>query len=675
MRKWGVKLKLYWCNNCNVPIREKVCGRCGGEGVELHVGEPGDIRPGFPGDLRIIEEGIRNEFGTLKFMKLLDLDSSLFFLNKVPHVDDMREVIVGGVIVGRLHFDLDSMCWRWRLSKYSSVVALSEGLVKKFVVDKPKPLEPLGDGGREGEQAVVVDGSGEPVALALTRRGKFRVQTLFKKGSEEPVRRKATLEDLMKSNELWIRSRISRGVRNVAIMSEKTRLPVVVSYSGGKDSLVALHLVLRAGIEPVMLFNDTGLELPETVKNVNEVSEIYGLRLINASAGDKFWDAVRVFGPPGKDYRWCCKVIKLVPISRAYKNNFRGNVLSVVGQRAFESIDRSLSGSVWRNRWLPEVLSMSPVQDWDQISVWSYIYANKLPVNPLYFEGFERLGCYLCPAANVAEYYEVRRKYPDLWCRWEGFLREWSAERGLPECYVSRHLWRWHNPEAQGRKRVERWAGITTTSWIAEFIKRSGFEATLLSNPRNSEEVSVKITPKLPLDSFLSQWRVLGYKHSVIANESLEIKSLDGIIQVSAEGVIRAISSNALEDVITAVKLGVRWLKCVNCLSCVNWCPRNAIKILNGRPYVNPSTCSGCRVCVDVCPIAEMLVEKNIVTQILGKPKSRGRKKDVTTKLVSILGRKEIKGGGRETPSLEEGLRNLADFLEHIDLSSEDEES
>lgn len=93
---------------------------------------------------------------------------------------------------------------------------------------------------------------------------------------------------------------------------------------------------------------------------------------------------------------------------------------------------------------------MSPVQDWDQISVWSYIYINKLPVNPLYFEGFERLGCYLCPAANVAEYYEVRKKYPELWCRWEDFLKGWSAERGLPECYVSRHLWRWHNPEAQG---------------------------------------------------------------------------------------------------------------------------------------------------------------------------------------------------------------------------------
>jgi len=581
----------------------------------------------------------------------------------------MREIITGGVVVGRLHFDPDLMQWRWRLSKYSAVLALNEGLVKKFVVEKPKPLEPVGEGGREGEQAVIVDESGYPIALAVTRKGRFRVQTLFRGEPEEPIKKKTTLEDLVKSNELWLRTRVSKGVKNVAIMSSKTRLPVVVSYSGGKDSLVALHLVLRAGIEPVMLFNDTGLELPETVKNVREVSEIYGLKLINADAGNKFWEAVKVFGPPGKDYRWCCKVIKLVPIAKAYKNNFQGEVLSVVGQRAFESIDRSLSGSVWRNRWLPEVLSMSPIQEWDQISVWSYIHINKLPVNPLYFEGFERLGCYLCPAANIAEYYEIRRKYPELWCRWEDFLRAWSTEHGLPECYVSKHLWRWHNPEAQGRKRIEKWAGITTTSWVSEYVKRSGFEVTLVKNLQEGEEVSVKVTPELPLESFLSQWRILGYKYS-ITNGLLEVKSVNGVLQVSSNGLIRAVSSNALEDVITTIKIGVRWLKCVGCLSCVSWCPRKAINIVGGKPRVDPSRCLGCGICVDACPIAEMLVEKNIVTQLLGSPKSRGRR-DVVAKILSIISSKNVKKADKKnTPYVEEDLRGFADFLKYVDAAS-----
>ncbi len=670
-RRWGVRLKLYWCSNCNVPIRDQICSKCGAAGRELRVGEPGDIRPGFYGDLKIIEEGIVNEFGTAKLVSLLDLESSLFFLNKVPHVDDMREIIVGGVVVGRLHFDPDLMCWRWRLSKYSSLLALNEGLVKKFVVDRPKPLEPVGDEGRDGEQAVIVDKSGYPVALAVARKGKFRVQTLFKGEPEEPIRKRTTFEDLIKSNDFWLRTRISKGVKNVAIMSRKTGLPIVVSYSGGKDSLVALHLVLKAGIEPTMLFNDTGLELPETLRNVREVSEAYGLKLINADAGNKFWEAVRVFGPPGKDYRWCCKVVKLVPISRAYKSSFRGSVLSIVGQRAFESIDRSLSGSVWRNRWLPGVLSMSPIQEWDQISVWSYIHVNKLPVNPLYFEGFERLGCYLCPAANVAEYHEIKKKYPDLWCRWEEFLRTWVAERGLPEYYVSKHLWRWHNPEAQGRRRVEKWAGITATSWVSEFIRRSGFEATLLK--KNSEEVSVKITPRLPLDSLLSQWRVLGYKYS-LTNELLEIKSVNGILQINSNGLINAVSSDAFEEVITTIKLGVRWLKCVNCLSCVNWCPRDAIKIVDGRPQVDSSKCSGCRICVDACPIAEMLVEKNIVTQLLGNPRSRGRRKDVVTKALSILSGEGVRRVSRRSILYtEEDLGGFIDFLKHIDTAPEDE--
>lgn len=587
----------------------------------------------------------------------------------------MREVITGGLVVGRLYFDPDLMCWRWRLSKYSSVLALNEGLVKKFVIEKPKPLEPVGEGSREGEQAVVVDKSGYPVALAVVRKGKFRIQTLFKGGYEEPVRKKSIFEDLIKSNELWLRTRISKGVKNVAVMSRKTGLPVVVSYSGGKDSLVALHLVLKAGIEPTLLFNDTNLELPETIENVREVSEIYGLKLITADANNKFWEAVEIFGPPGKDYRWCCKVVKLVPISRAYKSNFQEGVLSVVGQRAFESIDRSYSGSVWRNRWLPNVLSMSPIQEWDQISVWSYIHINKLPVNPLYFNGFERLGCYLCPAANVAEYYEIRKKYPELWCRWEAFLRKWSSERGLPECYVLRHLWRWHNPEAQGRKRIEKWAGITTTSWTSEFVKRSGFEASLIKNSQDGEEVIVKITPKLPLNAFLAQWRILGYKYS-INNDLIEIKSINGTLQINQDGVIRAVSSNAFEEVITAVKLGVRWLKCVDCLSCVNWCSRNAIKIIDRKPYVEPSKCLGCRLCVDVCPVAEMLVEKNIVTQLLGKPKSRKRRKDTLTKILSVISSKKTsRVSMKDAQHIEEDLRGFIDFLEHINTASENENS
>ncbi|MFN3267878.1 MAG: 4Fe-4S binding protein, partial [Zestosphaera sp.] len=127
---------------------------------------------------------------------------------------------------------------------------------------------------------------------------------------------------------------------------------------------------------------------------------------------------------------------------------------------------------------------------------------------------------------------------------------------------------------------------------------------------------------------------------------------------------------------VTAVKLGIRWLKCVSCLSCVSWCPRNAIKIVDGKPRVDSSKCSGCGVCVDVCPIAEMLVEKNIVTQLLGKPKSRGRRRDVVTKALSVISsgivRKAVK---EDIPHTEEDLRGFTDFLKHINTTREDSDS
>lgn len=312
------------------------------------------------------------------------------------------------------------------------------------------------------------------------------------------------------------------------------------------------------------------------------------------------------------------------------------------------------------------MLSMTPIQEWDQITLWSYIRANKLPVNSLYFEGFERLGCYLCPAANIAEYHEICKKYPDLWGRWECFLRRWFSERAMRDEYVSKHLWRWHDPEAQGRRRVERWTGLSSCSWVSEYVLRSGFKAVFLEGSQASDAVAVKVSPPIPLDAYLSQWRVLGYRREH-TGERVKIKSLTGFVEASADGVFKASSSEVFEDDVAAVKVGVRWLKCVGCFSCVNWCPQGAIDVVGGRPEVNPIRCTGCRVCVSVCPISEVFVEKNIVTQLIGKSRSRGRGSAVTQELKSILAEGARKNrSGSVQQEWGPDLNGLNDFLRHL---------
>lgn len=43
---------------------------------------------------------------------------------------------------------------------------------------------------------------------------------------------------------------------------------------------------------------------------------------------------------------------------------------------------------------------VNPIVDWSDDDVWDYITSEKLPVNPLYCEGWKRVGCIGCPLAG-----------------------------------------------------------------------------------------------------------------------------------------------------------------------------------------------------------------------------------------------------------------------------------
>ncbi len=652
VRRWGVSTDIYWCRDHNVPSRDRECGGLE-EGVKLRLAEPADIRPAFRGDLRIIEEAMLNEFGTDILIRELGIDEENTYLNKAPHFDDMKEVVVGGSVVGRLYFDPKYLIWRWRLSFLSAEIAVLRGLVKTFTIKGPiRPLQSVGESQSEleGEQAIVLDGSGTPKALAIAKRGKFRIQS-FLKPSNPPIKRKASEKDFMEVNGFRLKAAVSRAVKHVAIMEAKTGLKPVASFSGGKDSLVALHIALRAGVEPDVLFNDTGLELPPVPPYVKDVAKRFGLELTVADAQDLFYKGLEVFGPPGKDFRWCCKVVKMSPIGKIYKTRYREGTLTIVGQRAYESIERSRSGAVWRNRWLPSALNISPIQDWDQLTVWAYIRREGLTPNPLYMLGFDRLGCFMCPAGNIAEYHMIKKLFPGIWREWEEALEKWRKRLGMSSMWVRYHLWRWLNPNAQGRRRIEEWLGVKRGEWRSEYVKRSGIEVRVT---RSGSHLKLTVTPPLSLEGIRAQWRVISTS-IVEEEECVRMKMKEGELKVCSGSDKSVINSSSMNDVLDALRLTTRWSKCVGCRNCETWCPEEAISVESRKPVVKPEKCSGCKVCLEVCPVAEVLVNKVIAPQVLGD--SKGAKRRKVSVSVELARRKSMKGA--EPPPSFEGLKKF----------------
>ena len=109
-------------------------------------------------------------------------------------------------------------------------------------------------------------------------------------------------------------------LRTGSLMAERyTGKPMVITYSGGKDSDVLLHLARRADIPIEVLYSLTTVDAPETVWHVRDVFR--ALELDGISAHIEFgkykgkrvtmWELIVQKGiPPSRLMRYCCSVFK-----------------------------------------------------------------------------------------------------------------------------------------------------------------------------------------------------------------------------------------------------------------------------------------------------------------------------------------------------------------------------
>ncbi len=632
---WPVRVETYWCQDLNVPMLGPECPG-GGRAKRVRLTDPGDARPAFEHDVETLRKGYTWETGGDAGFHDLRGYSVLLF-NKVPFMDLMYEVVSDGRVIGRLYWDPAVGGWRFRFSLPGLLRVWDRDPLPRIRV--PGGLRTLrkrriygNDSGLEpGRQVVFVDDSGDPIAVGYVHPDGDRIKahTIFwNRVSPRVSERPTAWEDAVKANEYYIYYYSSRAVKFVYVMNEKVSKPVIVSYSGGKDSLVALNITLEAGIRPYVLFNDTGIELPETRESVRRIVEEKGLELLVADAGDAFWRAVERVGPPGKDYRWCCKVTKLAPLSRLLQERFPDGALNVVGQRAYESLDRARSPRVWRNRWLPQILNISPIQYWGQLHVWLYIMDRKLPYNPLYERGFDRIGCFMCPAAFMAEYKHVEETHPELWNRWRRVLEKWARRIGLEgelaRAYVDGGLWRWLTPAVQKQRLAHR-LGVEFPDWRR--VYRRWLSPALIAYASGDDGAEAEFDSPFSLESLKDQYTVLGAFDPVKEGEHLVLRGPGRVKVVFTGDRIRVEGARgvlARELVLDAAKLAFRWTHCAGCRACETSCPTGAIRVLregNGfRPVVDPGKCIHCKLCLDNCPLADVTVERIYSALALGEP-------------------------------------------------------
>lgn len=207
---------------------------------------------------------------------------------------------------------------------------------------------------------------------------------------------------------------------------------VLCSFSGGKDSLVATHLAHRllsgCGVPVEVIFVDTTIGLPVVRAYVEEVSRMYGWRLVVLSPRRSFFEIASRQGMPTPRTRWCVRQLKLVPLLEYAASLGKRRVLFVTGLRREESRRRSgLRGLFYRYYRGVEIFYVDPIVNWSDGDVERYIEENGLPVNPAYrLVGFS--GECLCVVfAKLDQLVRVAREYPDLIERFRTLEDAWRS--------------------------------------------------------------------------------------------------------------------------------------------------------------------------------------------------------------------------------------------------------
>lgn len=263
----------------------------------------------------------------------------------------------------------------------------------------------------------------------------------------------------------YLQLKINESYKALKLATEMSLLyyqkPLILTYSGGKDSDVMLQLAIEC-LKPTdfeVLNSHTTVDAPETVYYIREkFKELESMGIKTTIQYPRYsdgrfksmWNLIEHKQiAPTRLVRYCCEELKEVATPhrfvatgvRAAESSKRasGDLFAIKGHRkkdvlwyssehvkevfetaknmALESGGGTNEDNVWDCNIIKKAkhnddLLCQPIFLWTDSEVWQFIHDREMKYNPLYDQGFYRVGCIGCPlSSNQVKELEKYPKY------------------------------------------------------------------------------------------------------------------------------------------------------------------------------------------------------------------------------------------------------------------------
>ena len=240
-------------------------------------------------------------------------------------------------------------------------------------------------------------------------------------------------------------------------------MPLAVQYSGGKDSDVILQLAKESGVPFRVTHNLTTADPPDNVYYIRRVFAALREDGIDCRINvprRSLWRIMReTLVIPSRIMRVCCSELKErrmpdapyivtgVRWAESAGRRAKSGIAMVHNASARErgeekaaaagllTTDDASSRRLFEQCQLRGVRVLNPIIDWSDEDVWSYLHSRGIEGNPLYKEGWTRIGCVGCPRAGRRAREIAFARYPKLYKAWRdaiAYVIERRKEMGNP---------------------------------------------------------------------------------------------------------------------------------------------------------------------------------------------------------------------------------------------------